>query len=363
MGKTSYNPLGKWTGRVGGQVFKVVNGQQIVQPYEKRTQTNQTDAQLEAQAKMALAGKLSKVTPSEVLRGLSGGASKRRSNFMSNIIKACEVASTEQGQYVATLDYDKLRLSDGRVAFATVDCGLANSKITGSISEADANINSVLLVAVCADADDEYVAVEYLAVPLSGASTAVDFSLSSRPAKVQLYAVPMILNETGKKMIGTGEFVVDATEGAYTLDVVTGNMTRALDWGQSQYITELTDGSAPANPNQGSSSSSGSNGSSGNGENQGSQTTNTVAAPTITGNTSFTESTEVTITGPAESEIHYTTDGSTPTAESALYSEALTLTDTTTVKAIAIKNGVSSSVATQIFTKGSGNSGDNGDTN
>ena len=53
--------------------------------------------------------------------------------------------------------------------------------------------------------------------------------------------------------------------------------------------------------------------------------------------------TQVSISGPA---------GSTPTAESTLYSEAFTLSDTTTVKAIAVKNGTSSSVTTQTFTKG-----------
>ena len=68
--------------------------------------------------------------------------------------------------------------------------------------------------------------------------------------------------------------------------------------------------------------------------------------------------TEVTITGPDEAEIRYTTDGSTPTAESSLYSEALTLSDTTTVKAIAIKNGVSSEVSTKTFIKSSGNGDD-----
>ena len=93
------------------------------------------------------------------------------------------------------------------------------------------------------------------------------------------------------------------------------------------------------------------------GNNGGSNDTNntvTVAAPTISGSTPFAESTQVTISGPDSAELHYTTDGSTPTTESTLYSEALTLTDTTTVKAIAIKDGVSSAVTSKIFTKSAG---------
>ena len=50
-------------------------------------------------------------------------------------------------------------------------------------------------------------------------------------------------------------------------------------------------------------------------------------------------------------QIRYTTDGSNPTSNSTLYSSAITLNATTTVKAIAIKDGVTSSVASATFTK------------
>ena len=85
-------------------------------------------------------------------------------------------------------------------------------------------------------------------------------------------------------------------------------------------------------------------------DNSTSQTT-TVEAPTISGETPFAESTQVTMSGPAGAEIRYTTDGSTPTAESTLYSGAVTLSASATVKAIAIKDGTSSEVASKEFTK------------
>ena len=98
------------------------------------------------------------------------------------------------------------------------------------------------------------------------------------------------------------------------------------------------------------STDSGSNGS--NSGNSGS-VTQTVTAPSFSGETQFTDSTQVTISGPDGATIHYTVDGSTPTAESTQYSEPLTFTETTTLKAIAIKDGVSSAVTSRTYTKGS----------
>jgi len=101
-------------------------------------------------------------------------------------------------------------------------------------------------------------------------------------------------------------------------------------------------------------SSQQSGGGNGGSQNGGGSQSAALAAPTISGTTPFAETTSVSMSGPAGAEIHYTTDGSTPTAESTLYSEAFTLSDTTTVKAIAIKNGESSEVASKLFTKGEG---------
>lgn len=75
-----------------------------------------------------------------------------------------------------------------------------------------------------------------------------------------------------------------------------------------------------------------------------------VSAPVISGTTPFTSSTSVSMSAESGAEIRYTLDGSTPTSASSLYSSAITLTATTTVKAIAIKDGQSSSVATKVFT-------------
>lgn len=89
----------------------------------------------------------------------------------------------------------------------------------------------------------------------------------------------------------------------------------------------------------------------------------TVAAPVISYGTPSEGSNTFTISGESGATIHYTTDGSTPTESSTVYSNTVTVSEETTVKAIAIKDGVSSSVATTTVpvTSGGGGGYDSGD--
>ena len=98
------------------------------------------------------------------------------------------------------------------------------------------------------------------------------------------------------------------------------------------------------------------------GGNTGGSSGSSLSQPTISGSTPFADSTTVTITGPAGAELHYTNDGTTPTSASMLYSEPITLTDTATIKAIAVSGGQSSAVTTKTFTKGSGGGSENPET-
>lgn len=65
---------------------------------------------------------------------------------------------------------------------------------------------------------------------------------------------------------------------------------------------------------------------------------------------SLTKPTQVAITSQAETTIYYTTDNSTPTTSSALYSGPINIMFSQTLKAIAVRNGVSSSVSTAAYT-------------
>lgn len=77
-----------------------------------------------------------------------------------------------------------------------------------------------------------------------------------------------------------------------------------------------------------------------------------LAAPTISGTTNFTESATVTITAADGATIYYTTNGQDPDQrEGTKYTAPFTISETTTVKAIAYKGDLESSIATQEFTK------------
>lgn len=77
-----------------------------------------------------------------------------------------------------------------------------------------------------------------------------------------------------------------------------------------------------------------------------------IATPTFSPQTGkYTQAQNVTINcATAEASIYYTLDKTEPSAESTLYNGAINISSTTTLKAIAIKDGESSAVATATYT-------------
>ena len=149
--------------------------------------------------------------------------------------------------------------------------------------------------------------------------------------------------------------------GDYTREEL--NKDGRLAWtDQAQAMIAEAKGSLTPTPSPtGEGSQSGSNSgsqNSGNSGNSGSQNQqNSVAAPTISGVNPFEETSQVSISGPDGATIYYSENGDDPDSNDTLYTQPFTIDETTTIKAIAIKDGVSSQVTTKVFTKGTGGSG------
>ncbi|MBE6260272.1 MAG: hypothetical protein E7107_05525 [Prevotella sp.] len=161
-----------------------------------------------------------------------------------------------------------------------------------------------------------------------------------------------------------------AVQSLKLLAQATGDYTREelnkdgrLAWtDQAQAMIAEAKGSLTPTPSPtGEGSQSGSNSgsqNSGNSGNSGSQNQqNSVAAPTISGVNPFEETSQVSISGPDGATIYYSENGDDPDSNDTLYTQPFTIDETTTIKAIAIKDGVSSQVTTKVFTKGTGGSG------
>ena len=181
-----------------------------------------------------------------------------------------------------------------------------------------------------------------------GADKEADFNVNQHLKALHIRFLP---DQTAEDNISSREFIKKA-------EFV--NVKSLLSSGNSD---EEGDGSGNGGTNGGSEQSG--SGESGSGSSTGSEAggsgsqnsgSEAVTAPEISGTTPFTDTTQVTIQGPQGAALYYTTDGSTPTSESMDYSEPITLSATTTVKAIAILNGESSAVSSKTFTK-SGESG------
>ena len=200
----------------------------------------------------------------------------------------------------------------------------------------------------------------------------LDVTITEVEAAISAYAAehPTAIKIASKS--GYAEvYLTGAWPETITMNALVGDSTVIIIVNESGVQTTINaDGTVTTGQYQGSNGTNGSSSGNGSGTSEtvggsdsGNGTSGTgggetpiVAAPQFAGETQFEESTQVSMSAESGASIYYTLDGSTPTAQSTLYSAPVTLTDTTTVKAIAIKDGVSSSVTSRTYTKG-GNAG------
>lgn len=87
MGKASFSPLGQWSGKVGGQVYRVRNGEQVVSSYQPKVTNPRSAGQLMQRARFSLAAQISGITPDAAIYGMAASRDRRRPDFVSNLIR------------------------------------------------------------------------------------------------------------------------------------------------------------------------------------------------------------------------------------------------------------------------------------
>ena len=354
----------QFTGRAGSAVgSKGKGGKILLRQYQPTVANPRTQAQMSHRAKMKLAAQVA---------GMLGEVG--RTALIANGLR-----KTERGQLIKQLLQAVKVSADGTKATLGYDLNLvSNPSYKRSLSVA-VTAESTAYVATFTGANEgEVIAKAILVHDLNTGNwrhasamdtdTTVSIGKSANESgdAIEVFAYGIVLMpKTSEGFNNIGQTGANATGYVIDLDKLSTTNYDFSPCVSAALNVEGNGGSGSNGSNSGNnggnSGNSGSETPGGNGGNSGnggsSSETPTVAAPTISGTTPFAETTQVTLSGPAEARVYYTTDGSTPTAESTLYTEPFTLSATTTVKAIAIKDGIASSVATKTFTKSSGDNG------
>lgn len=96
MGKAP-NGLGKFSGKVGGVVFAISNGEQIVRAYQPVVSNPKSSAQMAQRAKGNLVGRISSYVPKSVLSGLGANNRMRRAEFLRILLNAATTTLSTSG--------------------------------------------------------------------------------------------------------------------------------------------------------------------------------------------------------------------------------------------------------------------------
>lgn len=233
MGKTSGSPLNPWRGRVGGQVYAVNGGEQIIRSYNPVVANPRTSLQQAQRAKVVLAGKLSSLTPDAVLTGMASSKRDRRSEYTRNIIIKAVAKDTPKG-YKAVMEPADLIFSKGRSIpglEATIEAE-SNTAVVVTMSK-DTSVDAVMLVAVEYNgALLEYTFVNYELVTEMGAATSIALSGRSLTGSVNVYGIPLTRKTNLGSIRSDG---VSREEGGYgaTLDLTNPDI---YNYAESLYV-------------------------------------------------------------------------------------------------------------------------------
>ena len=225
----------QFTGKIGQVVgMKGDNGERYAREYVKEIANPDTEEQQVTRTKLSLAGKISSLTPADLITGMEGGNRRnRRSAFVRNIVLNSTV-TVEDGEKVAKLPADQLVLSEGeRFPQVTLTTSIAGGVLSVTPGSFPKNVDAIIVVAYGIDDNDNYVDCQYVTIP----STATDpqtITLGNGSTAATVYQIPVYENPGASKQ--RYQSALESLENDTEFAVRSGGYANsALAYGQSSY--------------------------------------------------------------------------------------------------------------------------------
>lgn len=238
--------IGTISGKVGNVVFvKGAKGTSYGRTYQPVVANPKTIGQVDQRSKMNLVGRMSQVTPYEVLLGMGGNKRMRRSEFNKNLLSVATIDRSVPGTVVAKIEPANILFSKGAQTLeanvstagattataATIGLTLADATLAGKYGER-------IVVAVIDPSDKGgYSLLKYADVMFDNTTpktVTVNYGTPiASESLVCIYRLPFQLNEQGVA-IRTETLANNGTD-IIAKVLLSDNLVR--DWGQSELAT------------------------------------------------------------------------------------------------------------------------------
>lgn len=244
MAKTPIG-LGQFSGRVGGVVYAVQAGRQVVRAYQPVVSNPKSNAQSIQRAKGNLVGRISKITPWQILEGLGDNKFNRRSRLLRLLLRKVTAgqAAGDPSTFNAKLNDVDFVFSEGAliplhtVLAPTVsenEVSLTVSRVSGVSADMAAS-QGLLVVAVIKQLSGLWEEVLYRFVaPSEIASGTFTFTLQHRAEgayNVSVYSAPFGTVDGSRLPTVSGDMTSTATSLDALLEV--GTAASSVVWGSS----------------------------------------------------------------------------------------------------------------------------------
>lgn len=251
MAKTPIG-LGQFSGRVGGVVYAVQAGRQVVRAYQPVVSNPKSSSQSIQRAKGNLVGRISKITPWQILEGLGDNKFNRRSRFLRLLLRNVTAgqAAGDPSTFNAKLNDSDFVFSEGTLIplYSIGSMVLENVSVSATVSRAssaaaaEAAAQGLLIVLVIKQASGEWEEVQYKFLrPSDLATTPVQVTFEHRSEGAYtaiLYAAPFGSVDGSALPTVTGPL----TSTTNSLDAIleVGTSASSVVWGASFLASRST---------------------------------------------------------------------------------------------------------------------------